>query len=198
MENISEKSKGGQNSTFTNKGSDMKSKIKEKKEIIQKSISTLEEAKAQYEELQVQFKRLDGLEDTLRKDIKNYKDKLMNIHSEMSTKFDRIEQYKDFLKDDSKRMKELMVVLEKNKENYNKLLTSLILKNRSKSTQLEDNELFKKLRELEKKMQDNENFIYSHQTFIESKVKENDYSALMKECMDIQHEINNELIKKYH
>ena len=40
-------------------------------------------------------------------------------------------------------------------------LTSLVLKNRTKNAQLEDNDMFKRLRELEKKMQMNENNIFS-------------------------------------
>lgn len=196
LANISERI---ENNTLTTTvpQSDIKSKIKEKKEMIEKAASTLEEAQAQYEELQVKMKRLEGLEDTLKKDIKNYKGKLDNIQIEISTKFDRIEHQREFLKNDTKRMTELIKVLEKNKENYNKLLTSLILKSRSRSTQLEDSEVYKKLRELEKKMQENENFIYGLQTFIESKSKEFDFTPLMKECLGIQNEINEELLKRY-
>jgi hypothetical protein len=75
-------------------------------------------------------------------------------------------------------------------------LTSLILKNRSKTTQLEDLDTFKKLREMEKKMQENENYIFSLITFIDSKNNDNDFGHLMNECLELQSEINNELIKK--
>ena len=46
-----------------------------------------------------------------------------------------------------------MIYLNQNKENYNKQLTSLILKNRTKNRQLEDNDIYKRLHELEVKMQ---------------------------------------------
>lgn len=70
------------------------------------------------------------------------------------------------------------------------------MKNRSKTTQLEDLDTYKKLRDIEKKMQENENYIFSLLTFIDSKTNESDYSLIMKECLEIQSEINNELIKK--
>jgi len=75
-------------------------------------------------------------------------------------------------------------------------LTSLILKNRSKTNQLEDMDSYKKLKDLEKKMQENENVIFSLTSFVDSKLTESDFSAIMKECMDLQKEINNELVKK--
>lgn len=75
-------------------------------------------------------------------------------------------------------------------------MTSLILKNRSKTNQLEDMDSYKKLKDLEKKMQENENVIFSLTSFVDSKLTESDFSAIMKECMDLQKEINNELVKK--
>jgi len=57
-------------------------------------------------------------------------------------------------------------------------------------------ESYKKLRDIEKKIQENENTIYGITTFLESKANETDFSAVMKECLDIQNDINTELIKK--
>ena len=196
LENISEKINSGQ-TPLENSGAGIKEKIREKKDMIEKSVNTLEEAKAKYEELVVKLQRLEKLDETLKKDIKNYKDKLGRIHNEINEKFERIDEQKDFLERDSKRMKDLLVILKQNKENYNKLLTSLVLNNRTKNAQLEENDIFKRMRELEKKMQANENTIYGLQTYIESKANDNEYSGLLKECMALQKQINDELLKKY-
>ena len=144
-------------------GTGIKDRIKEKKEMIEKSENTLEEAKAKYEELVIKLKRLDNLDETLKKDIETYKEKLLRINNDISKKFDKVEEQKDFLKRDAERKKKLLVYLNQNKENYNKLLTSLTLKNRTKNTQLEENDIYKRLRELEVKMQANENTIFSLQ-----------------------------------
>ena len=196
LENISDKINSGQ-SPLENSGAGIKEKIREKKDMIEKSVNTLEEAKAKYEELVVKLQRLEKLDETLKKDIKNYKDKLGRIHNEINEKFERIDEQKDFLERDSKRMKDLLIILKQNKENYNKLLTSLVLNNRTKNAQLEENDIFKRMRELEKKMQANENTIYGLQTYIESKANDNEYSGLLKECMALQKQINDELLKKY-
>ena len=196
LENISEKINSGQ-TPLENSGAGIKEKIREKKDMIEKSVNTLEEAKAKYEELVVKLQRLEKLDETLKKDIKNYKDKLGRIHNEINEKFERIDEQKDFLERDSKRMKDLLVILKQNKENYNKLLTSLVLNNRTKNAQLEENDIFKRMRELEKKMQANENTIYGLQTYIDSKANDNEYSGLLKECMALQKQINDELLKKY-
>ena len=196
LENISEKINAGQN-PLENAGAGIKDKIREKKDMIEKSVNTLEEAKAKYEELVVKLQRLEKLDDTLKKDIKNYKDKLNRINNEISEKFDRIDAQKDFLQRDSERMKSLLIILKSNKDNYDKLLTSLVLKNRTKNAQLEENDMYKRMRDLEKKMQANENTIYGLQTYIDSKANDNEFSGLLKECMALQKQINDELLKKY-
>ena len=196
LNNISEKI--GMGETPLEGGSGLRERIKEKKEMIEKSENTLEEAKAKYEELVIKLQRLDKLDETLKKDIENYKEKLQRINNDINNKFDKVDEQKDFLKRDTERKKKLLVYLNQNKENYNKLLTSLILKNRTKNRQLEDNDIYKRLHELEVRMQSNENTIYSLQSYIDSKSNENQYGNLLKECMDLQQKINEELLKRYH
>ena len=196
LDNISDKINSGQ-APLENSGTGIKEKIREKKDMIEKSVNTLEEAKAKYEELVVKLQRLEKLDDTLKKDIKNYKDKLNRINNEIRDKYERIEEQKDFLQRDSDRMKSLLNVLNQNKDNYDKLLTSLVLKNRTKNAQLEENDIYKRMRDLEKKMQANENMIYGLQNYIESKANDNEFSGLLKECMALQKQINDELLKKY-
>jgi chromosome segregation ATPase len=195
LENISHKIAQGEKPLENTAG--IKEKIKEKKDMIEKSVNTLEEAKAKYEELVVKLKRLETLDDTLKKDIQQYKDKITNINNEIMTKFDKIDNHKDFLKKDQQRMGILLGVLKQNKENYNKLLTTLVLKKRTKNAQLEDNDIFKRLRDYEKKMQSNENQIFSLENYIDSKSNDNQYSGLLKECVSLQQQINDELLKKY-
>ena len=195
LRNISEKLSLGEKPLEG--GTGIKERIKEKKEMIEKSENTLEEAKAKYEELVIKLERLDKLDETLKKDIDNYKEKLLRINNDINSKFDKIEEQKEFLKRDAERKKKLLIILNQNKENYNKLLTSLTLKNRTKNTQLEDNDIYKRLHELEVKMQANENTIYSLQSYIDSKANENQYGNLLKECMELQQKINNELLKRY-
>jgi intraflagellar transport protein 74 len=198
LENISERlttgtsSLSGEAAQYKEAAADKRTKEK----LIKHGLSTIEEAKHQYESLQVKMKRLDNLEETLKGEVKNFREKLDRAHNDIIEKYDRIEYQKDYYRGEQKKMLELLKYLEKNKENYAKLLTSLVIKNRSKSTQLEDSDTYKKLREMEKKMQENENFIFSLTTFIESKANENDFTYLLKECLEIQQEINNELIKR--
>ena len=195
LHNISEKINLGEKPLEG--GTGIKERIKEKKDMIEKSENTLEEAKAKYEELVIKLERLDKLDETLKKDIDNYKEKLLRINNDISSKFDKVEEQKEFLKRDAERKKKLLVILNQNKENYSKLLTSLTLKNRTKNTQLEDNDIYKRLHELEVKMQQNENTIYSLQSYIDSKANENQYGNLLKECMELQQKINDEILKKY-
>jgi len=197
LDNISNRINSGEQ-ILDNASGGIKDKIKEKKEMIEKSVTTLEEAKIKYEELVVKLKRLETLEPTLKKDIDSYKFKVKTINDEIVNKLTDIGKAKDFLRKDAERMKNQMAYLKQNKDNYNKLLTTLILKTRTKNAQLEDNDIYKRLRELEKKMQANENTIFSLQSYIDSRSGEGQFGKILKECMDLQEQINNELLKKYH
>ena len=89
LENISERILSGNNSnTNVNPGiRSVKADLEYKKDLIQKSVSTLEEAKAQYEALQVKVDRLDNLEETLKKEIKTYKEKTLKANKDIVDKY---------------------------------------------------------------------------------------------------------------
>ena len=159
-------------------------------------MSTLEEAKLLYENLQVKMKRMDNLEENLKKEILSISEKLNLMKKDISEKFEKIEVEKENYRNEQKKYSEMIKYLEKVKNSYNKLLTPLILKSSAKSSQLEDLEYFKKLRDLEKKMQENDNHIQAISNYIESKSSEADMTHITKECLDYQNEINQELIKK--
>jgi ATP-dependent helicase YprA (DUF1998 family) len=101
---------------------DIKTDIEDKKDMVKKSMMTLEEAKQQYETLQTKMKRLDNLEETLRKEIDGFKSKITVAKNEVNEKFDRIDFMKEFFKNDQKKMQENLKFLEKNKNNYEKLV----------------------------------------------------------------------------
>lgn len=180
----------------TSGASEVRSELEFKKNQVKKSLSTLEEAKSQYESLQVKAKRMGDLEPSLKSEIKNFQDKIERCKQEMSDKFDRVDFQKNYYNNETSKMKDLLVFLEKNKNSYKTLLEATKYKAKSKQTQLDEMENYKKLREMEKKMQENENYIHSLVTYIDSKEKESDYNQIMKECMDLQQEINSELIKR--
>ena len=121
LENISDKINNktiGNNTHFK----DIKQDIDVKKDLIKKSITTLEEAKSQYDSLQIKMKRLDNLEETLRNEINNFKEKIEKARADISEKFDRIDYMKEHFKGEQKKMHGLLDFFQKNKENYNKLV----------------------------------------------------------------------------
>ena len=140
---------------IVNKGqkNEVKSELEYKKNQVKKSISTLEEAKAQYENLQVKAKRMNELGPSLKSEIKALQEKIERYKLDITDRFDKIDFQKNYYKNESSKMKELMVFLEKNKNSYKTLLEAMKFKAKSKQTQLEEMDSYKKLRELEKKMQ---------------------------------------------
>jgi len=179
-----------------NPKSELKSEVEYKKSQVKKSISTLDEAKSQYESLQVKSKRMNELQPTLKQEIKSIQERIERYKLDMNDKFDKVDFQKNYFKNETSKMKDLMVFLDKNKNSYKTLLEPVKYKSKSRLSKLEEMDSYKKLRELERKMQENENYIHSLITYIDSKEKESDYSLLMKECLDLQQEINSEIIKK--
>jgi hypothetical protein len=68
------------------------------------------------------MKRIDTLEETLRNEVNNFKEKLDKARADITEKFDRIDYMKEHFKGEEKKMKILLEFLQKNKENYNKLV----------------------------------------------------------------------------
>ena len=159
-------------------------------------MSTLEEAKMLYENLIVKMKRMDNLEENLKKEIGTLTEKLGKMKKDIGEKFEKIEVEKDFYRKEQMKYNEMIKYLEKVRNSYSKLLAPIVLKSSAKNTQLEDLANFKKLRDLEKKMQENDNYIDGIAKYIESKSSEADLTHVTKECLDMQNEINTELIKK--
>ena len=159
-------------------------------------MSTLKEAKLLYDNLTVKIKKVDNLEENLKKEVNQITEKLTNMKKDISDKFEKIEIEKEHYKSEQKKYNEMIQYLDKVKNSYNKLLTPLILKSSAKNTQLEDLEYYKKLRDLEKKMQENDTFIQGISNYIESKSSESDLTQITKECLDFQVDINLDLINK--
>lgn len=72
------------------------------------------------------MKRLDNLEETLRNEINNFKEKIDKARADINEKFDRIDYMKEYFKSEQKKMLGLLDFLQKNKENYNKLVRKII------------------------------------------------------------------------
>jgi len=196
LENISEKILSKTNMPSKDQYKGLMANLDHKKKLLGNTVSTLEEAKIQYDNLQLKMKRIDTLEENLKKEIALMNDKLTNMKSDISEKFDKVEVEKENYKNEQKKYLEMVKYLEKVKNSYNKLLTPLNLKANAKSTQLNDLDHFGKLRDMEKKMQENDTVIHGISNYIESKSSEADISHVTKECLDIQNDINQELIKK--
>ncbi len=73
------------------------------------------------------MKRLDNLEETLRNEINNFKEKIDKARADINEKFDRIDYMKEHFKSEQKKMHGLLDFLQKNKENYNKLVYIYLL-----------------------------------------------------------------------
>lgn len=122
LENLSETV--GSKSSMPNKNeyNELKDKIDRKKEIIDKSSATLEEAKSQYEDLQKKIGRLDNLEEMLLKEIKNNEEAIFESQNDISEKFERIEYQKEHFIKSEENMQTLIDYLKKNKDSFAKLV----------------------------------------------------------------------------
>jgi len=122
-------------------------------------------------------------------------EKMEIMKKEIGEKYEKVEVEKDFYTKEVKKFNDLIKYFERIKASYNKILTTLLLKSSAKNMQLNELEYYKKLNELEKKMQENYNIIHGISTYIETKSSESSLTQIAKEVLDIQGDINQELIK---
>ena len=64
-----------------------------------------------------------------------------------------------------------------------------------KSKQLQANETYKGLREIENKITQNEGNVFNLQQFIEAKTQESNTSGLANQCVGLAHNLNADIIK---
>jgi len=156
---------------------------------------TLIRVQQEYEQRLEELRRLDTLEESIPRQVNNLKEKMQNMQDEISNKFNNIGQARN---EKERRKQKLMKDREdlsnlrpKLKEELNTVSYDYELKKQKMSL----HEQYGVITDLEKKISQSENALYSMKQFIQSKTVDMDYQHLKNECVNLMLEVNSVLIK---
>jgi len=166
------------------------------KGLVEGSENTLARVKIELEQRQGDLEKIETLEGKIERENKNMNEKLKNMQDDMDNKFSKIEIVKTGYDNEKRRLIDLKKQLVKVKPGLSKHLTVHSITHGTKKNQLLQNEVYKQLVALEKKIGANESQIFSLCQFIDAKGTETNYDAASNACMTTVNELNKEITKK--
>ena len=176
--------------------SNMKGDLAYTKGLVEDSENTLARVKIELEQRQSDLEKINTLEGKIERENKNMDEKLRTMQDEMENKFPKIDHLKSEYENEKKRLVDLKRQLARIKPGLSKHMTSISIQHDTKKNQVLQNEVYKQLVNLEKKIGSNESQIYSLCQFIDAKGTETNYTALLNACVSTVNELNMEIIKK--
>lgn len=176
--------------------SNMKGDLAYNKGLVEDSENTLARVKIELEQRQTDLEKINVLEGKIERENKNMDEKLRSMQDEMDNKFPKIEQLKAEFDHQKKTLVELKKRLAVIKPGLTKHLTIHSIQHDTKKNQLLQNDVYKQLVNLEKRIGTNESQIYSLCQFIDAKGTETNYTGALNACMQTVHELNAEIVKK--
>lgn len=141
--------------------SNMKGDLAYTKGLVEDSENTLARVKIELEQRQSDLEKINTLEVKIERENKNMDDKLKSMDDEMSNKFPKIDHLKTEYENEKKRLVELKRQLARIKPGLSKHLTSHTIQHDTKKNQVLQNDVYKQLVSLEKKIGNNESQIYN-------------------------------------
>lgn len=174
----------------------MKDDLAYKKNLAENSENTYARVKTELETRNNDLEKINTLEGKIDRENKNMDEKLKNMQDEMENKFPRIDEIKGQYENEKRRLIDLKKQLTKVKPGLSKYMTYYMMKYDTGKNQVLQNDIYKQLNGLEKKMATNESQIYALRQFIEAKGTESNYMTTLGQCMSTVNELNMEIVKK--
>ena len=140
---------------------DMKGDLAYTKGLVEDSETTYARVKVELEQRQGDLDKINTLEGKIERENKNMDEKLKNMQDEMENKFPKIDQVKGEYDKEKKRLIDLKQQLGKIKPGMQKVMTTHSISHDTKKNQLLQNDVYKQLTALEKKIATNESQIFS-------------------------------------
>lgn len=169
--------------------------IDHKKKILEQDALTYERLQNEVEERQHQLERMKTVEESIEKNIKIYKDKIEQMQNELDTKYANVDDLAVKAEADKKRLALLRTYYSAHKDALKEQVTLASMKVDAKKIQLSENESYKTLVDLEKRVAENEGSLFGIKQFIDGKKYEANYANTVADCLSLISKINNENIK---
>lgn len=179
----------------TAKFSDLKQELSFKEEKMADSKKTLETLTVELEKRKEELEKIDQLDAKIGSEIAQLREKIGAMNTEMSEyktedelKAASIQAKKDLLVESSR--------ARKSREAIKTQVSLLSTETERRSKELQNSEAFKKIESWEQKLKTHAGAVFTLQEYINTRKRESDYEALMKECAEVTSKINTLLIQQ--
>lgn len=163
--------------------------------LVKNEEETVEITRREVEERTSQLSRMANVEENIEKNSKMLKDKMDSMQQEIDSKFSHIGELTAKAEAEKRKLGALRSYYFSHKDGLREQVTFNSMKVDAKKSQLSDNETYRGLAELERKIMEGEGSVFSMKHFIDSKKNETNYANTFAECMSLTGAINNEVIR---
>ncbi|XP_076440903.1 intraflagellar transport protein 74 homolog [Babylonia areolata] len=170
----------------------MKEDLEFKADEMKKSEMTTIELAAQRDKLQQDLTKMDQFEEKLKEEQVVLQQKIGDMEKELAVYGD-LEKLRSDAEDKKKKLMDDRVTLQRRRESFKKRLQQLTLKYEGLKSQLNENETYTQLSNLEKKWQHHEQNNFSMKEFISARTMECDYTPISRRVYSCLDDFNSKL-----
>ncbi len=174
---------------------DKKEAVDYNKNLVENAEDTLARLRNELETRQHDLEKIKNLEVKIEKENTQMNDKLEKMEDEMQNKFPEVTKMRGNVEADKQDMQQMKKLLAQVQPGLSKQMAYHSMTHDTLKNQILQNDVYKNLDSLEKKMIVNEQQIYALHSFIASKATESNFQGQLAENMNIVHELNMEIVK---
>ncbi|KAK7485298.1 hypothetical protein BaRGS_00023397, partial [Batillaria attramentaria] len=157
----------------------MKEDLEFKEDEMKKSEMTTIELAAQRDKLQQDIQKMDQFEEKLKEERGVLEQRVQSMEKELETYSD-LDKLRADAEGKKRKLMEDRVILQRRRDTFKKLMQQLTMRYEGLKTQLNENETFTQLSNLEKKWQHHEQNNFSMKEFISARTMECDYTPISR------------------
>ncbi|KAK3786793.1 hypothetical protein RRG08_061344 [Elysia crispata] len=158
----------------------MKADLQFKEDERQKSESTTLGLAAEREKLQHDLQKMEQFEEKLNEELVVLREKVVTMEKQLDT-YSNLDQLRSDADSKKQKLMDDRIILQKRRDNFKKMIQALTVRYEGLKSQLNENETYSQLMNLEKKWQHHEQNNFSMKEFISQRTMDCDFSKMSKQ-----------------
>ena len=196
LEYMSKKIKQGDKLPSQADVGEMKKDLKFKERQLNDAEQTAAKLQVEVDTRTSDLQKIKNLESRIENELSQVTDGINKMEDDIANKFQKTDQVTEDFDNEKERLIVIKQMVLKYKNGLAKQVTYHNMKHDTKKNQLYQSEIYGKLNEIEKRLIANESQIYAINQYIEGKSADTNYHQYLQDCMQLCHDINQEVIKK--
>lgn len=136
------------------------------------------------------------MENRIENELAQVSEGIDKMEDDIQNKFSRTDQLTGNFEEEKQRLVVIKKLVSQYKNGLSKQVTYHSMKHDTRKNQLFQSDIYNRLNEIEKRLISNESQIYAINQYIEARSADTNYHSYLQDCMQLCHDINQEIIKK--